>query len=299
MRPNTLVLGFYDDCLPEDGLTSQPLRSVSFETDAACPAADSEPQHSFFFPSVRSPEEPKCLQEEEYVSIIADAVKMGKNVALARYFNQFSREEVLGPQCSDGPFVDVWPLNLLHPDSDGYVNVCSLFLLQLACVLHETRAWSQARLRLFLCVEEGCTLPEDEEMKLQKMLKELRISAQVQTVVWDQVVAMHWQRRGGWGGEKDYSQNEMSLRQEGEDHDGTQMFPNNTYHLTDEYISAVNNLIHRHGSPKPAVRFLYLPHPPADTNRYCAYLHQLDLLSRDLGPTLLIHGITPVVTTDL
>ncbi|KAM4728962.1 solute carrier family 12 member 9-like [Anableps anableps] len=298
MRPNTLVLGFYDDCSPEDGLNSQILPSFSFGSDTVCPTADFEPQSSFFFPSVRRPEEPKCLQEEEYVSIIADAVKMGKNVALARYFNQFSREEVLGPQSSVGPFVDVWPLNLLHPDSHGYVNICSLFLLQLACVLHETRAWKQAKLRLFLCVEASCMLLEDE-MKLQKLLKELRISAQVQTVVWDQVVAMHWQRQGRRVAEEDYSQNETRLRQEGEDLDGAQMFPNNTYHVTDEYISAVNNLICRHSSPKPAVRFMYLPHPPADKSRYHAYLHQVDLLSRNLGPTLLIHGITPVVTTDL
>ncbi|KAG5837001.1 hypothetical protein ANANG_G00234610 [Anguilla anguilla] len=51
--------------------------------------------------------------------------------------------------------------------------------------------------------------------------------------------------------------------------------------------------------PPPAVRFLYLPRPPADTRRYSAYLRQLDLLTRDLGPTLLIHGVTPVITTDL
>ncbi|XP_012734416.2 solute carrier family 12 member 9 [Fundulus heteroclitus] len=289
MRPNTLVLGFYDDCTPEDGLGS----------DGSCPNADSG-QQSIFFPRVRRPDEPKYLQEGEYVSIIADAVKMGKNVALARYLNQFNREEVLGLQSSVGPFVDLWPLNLLHPNSHGYVNICSLFLLQLACVLQESRAWNRARLRLFLCVEAGCTLPEDEEEKLQKMLKELRISAQVQTVVWDQVVAMHWQRQGGRGGEEDFLQNdEMRSRPEDENQDGAQMFPYNASHLTDEYICAVNSLICRHGSPKPAVRFLYLPHPPADTSRYHAYLRQVDSLSRDLGPTLLIHGITHVVTTDL
>ncbi|XP_038145277.1 solute carrier family 12 member 9-like [Cyprinodon tularosa] len=298
MRPNTLVLGFYDDCTPEDCLTSQISPSVNCGSEV-CSTADSGQQSSLFFPSVRRPEDPKYLQEEEYVSIIADAVKMGKNVALARYFNQFSREEVLGYQSSGGPFVDLWPLNLLHPDSHGYVNVCSLFLLQLACVLRETRAWNQAKLRLFLCVEAGCTLPEDEERKLQKMLMELRISAQVHTVVWDQVVAMHWQRQGGRGGEGDGPLNdEARLKPEG-DQDGDQRFPSNTSHLTNEYICAVNNLIHGHGSPRPAVRFLYLPHPPADASRYHAYLYQLDLLSRDLGPTLLIHGITPVVTTDL
>uniref|UniRef100_A0A3B4ZJV0 Solute carrier family 12 member 9 n=1 Tax=Stegastes partitus TaxID=144197 RepID=A0A3B4ZJV0_9TELE len=295
MRPNTLVLGFYDDCSPQDHLPGQILLSAAQRLETVCSTTDPEEQCSLFFPSVRDAEGPKDLDAEEFVSVIADAVKMGKNVTLARYFNQFNREEVTGP------FIDVWPLNLLQPDSRGYVDICSLFLLQLACVLHETRAWNQARLRLFLCVEAGCSLQEEEEeKKLRMMLKELRIAAQVQMVPWDHVVALHWQRRGGRGNLMESAQNERTKRHEdGEKEHRTQTFPNNASHLTDQYICAVNNLICGHGAPQPAVRFLYLPSPPADTSRYHAYLHQVDLLSRDLGPTLLVHGVTPVVTTDL
>ncbi|XP_023259907.1 solute carrier family 12 member 9-like [Seriola lalandi dorsalis] len=310
MRPNTIVLGFYDDCTPQDHLQGKILMSTGHGLDAVCPSKEPGEQRPPFFSIVRGAEELKDLQKEEYVSVIADAVKMGKNVTLARYFNQFNREEVLGSgrkiggqQSMTGPFVDVWPLNLLRPDSCGYVDICSLFLLQLACVLQETRAWKQARLRLFLCVEAGCSLQEEEETKLRVMLKELRISAQVQMVAWDQVVALHWQRQGGRerGNLVESAQNEerMEREEKTEEENGIQTFPNNAAQLTDEYICAVNSLIHRHGAPKPAVRFLYLPRPPADTNRYSAYLHQVDLLSRDLGPTLLIHGVTPVVTTDL
>lgn len=310
MRPNTLVLGFYDDCTPQDHLQGQVLLSTGTGLDAVSTTRDPGQHRSPFFSSVRGAGEPKDLQEEEYVSVIADAVKMRKNVTLARYFNEFNREEVLGSgrkiggyRSVTGPFVDVWPLNLLRPDSCGYVDTCSLFLLQLACVLHETRAWNQARIRLFLCVEAGCSLQEEEETKLRRMLKKLRITAQVQMVAWDQVVAMHWQRQGGRGRgnliESAQNEEERTRQREGENEDGIQTFPNNASQLTDEYICAVNNLICRHGAPQPAVRFLYLPHPPADKSRYCAYLHQVDLLSRDLGPTLLVHGVTPVVTTDL
>uniref|UniRef100_A0A667ZP21 Solute carrier family 12 member 9 n=1 Tax=Myripristis murdjan TaxID=586833 RepID=A0A667ZP21_9TELE len=256
MRPNTLVLGFYDSCTPQDHLQGKILQCKGHGMDGVSPTKDPQEQHPPFFPNLRGVEDTKDLQEEEYVSVIADTVKMGKNVALARYFSHFHRDEILGSgqrvgghYGRSGPFVDVWPLNLLRPDSRGYVDTCSLFLLQLACVLHESRAWSQTRLRLFLCVEAGWSLQE-EEAKLQVMLKELRISAHVQTVAWDQVVS-------------------------------------------------IQSLIRKHGAPPPAVRFLYLPRPPADTSRYQAYLHQLDLLTQDLGPTLLIHGVTPVVTTDL
>ncbi|XP_035526759.1 solute carrier family 12 member 9-like [Morone saxatilis] len=312
MRPNTLVLGFYDDCTPQDHLQGKVLLSTGHGLEAVSTSIDPCEQRSPSFPNVRGAEEPKDLQEEEYVSVIADAVKMGKNVTLARYFHQFNRDEVLGSgkkigsrRRMSGPFVDVWPLNLLRPDSRGYVDICSLFLLQLASVLQESRAWSQARLRLFLCVEAGCSLKEEEETKLRGMLKELRISAQVQMVAWDQVVALHWQRRGRTerGNLVEFAQNEEGRErqeeEEAEKEDAIQQFPNNGAQLTDEYICAVNNLIRRHSAPQPAVRFLYLPRPPADTNRYCTYLHHVDLLSQELGPTLLIHGVTPVVTTDL
>ncbi|XP_054612475.1 solute carrier family 12 member 9-like isoform X2 [Dunckerocampus dactyliophorus] len=295
MRPNTLVLGFYDNCPPQDHLKGKMSLPTGRGLDTVCPNKDLGEQQPPFFPQVRNADGPKDLAEEEYVSVITDAVKMGKNVTLARYFSQFHRENVLSStrktvphQGMAGPFVDVWPLNMLRPNSRSYVDICSLFLLQLACVLHESRAWSQARLRLFLCVEEGVSLQDEEEAKLRMMLKELRISAQVQMVAWDQVVALHWLRQRREGEEV-----------EDEKGDWTETFPNNATQLTDEYIHAVNNLIRRHGAPQPAVRFLYLPHPPADRRRYRAYLHQVDLLSQDLGPTLLIHGVTPVVTTDI
>ncbi|XP_033959722.1 solute carrier family 12 member 9 [Pseudochaenichthys georgianus] len=309
MRPNTLVLGFYDDCIPEDDLQGKMLLSTGTGFDAVTPSIDRGEQRSPFFPDVRGAYDLKDLGEEEYVSLIADAVKMGKNVTLARNFNQFNREvlvsgkKIHSHRRMTGPFVDVWPLNLLQPDSRAYVDICSLFLLQLACVLQETRAWKHARLRLFLCVEAGCSLKKEEEKKLRSMLKELRISARVQMVAWDQVVELHWQRRGGKvrGNLAESALNvEMKERQEEvEKEDVFQIFPNNAAQMTDEYICAVNNLIRRHGAPKPAVRFLYLPRPPADTSLYCTYLHQVDMLSRDLGPTLLIQGVTPVVTTDL
>lgn len=249
------------------------------------------------------------------MAVIADAMKMLKNVALARYFHQFDRAEALSSSPGKGPlYVDVWPVNLLRPDSSSYVDTCSLFLLQLACILNMVRGWRRARLRLFLCVEEGRSLRGAEE-KLGQLLKELRIKANVYTVPWDQQVALHWQRQGEMGKkrpsrqdvkegeEKEGGEEEQRRREEEEaeeeECDFVNSFPSNATRLSDEYLSAVNALILQQARPPPAVRFLYLPRPPADTRRYTAYLRQLDLLTLDLGPTLLIHGVTPVITTDL
>lgn len=316
MRPNTLVLGFYDDSLPKDKLIDPTLSTIQCSDQSQpCQVLDHRPP-LFHFASLRGSSDRqdcgefgdgKVLGPEEYVAIIADAMKMLKNVALARYFNDFDRAQVLSPPSSSlgkgAVYVDVWPVNLLRPDSSSYVDTCSLFLLQLACILNMVRAWRKATLRLFLCVEEGRSVRGLEE-KLGQLLKELRIKAQVYPVHWDQQVALHWQRQGEWGKKlqsTDASADERGPRgnEDEGDEDYVNSFPSNTTRLSDDYLSAVNKLILDAAQPAPAVRFLYLPRPPADTRRYTTYLHQLELLTQDLGPTLLIHGVTPVITTDL
>ena len=248
------------------------------------------------------------MDPQEYVAVIADAIKMLKNVALARYFHDFQRTRALSPaEKGAGVYVDVWPVNLLRPDSSSYVDTCSLFLLQLACILNMVRAWRRARLRLFLCVEEGRSLRGTKE-KLGQLLKELRIKATVYTVPWDSQVALHWQRQSRaekrpldpaqeLPEQEEDNQEEPEVEEEEEEY--VNSFPSNGARLSDDYLLAVNRLILDQPCLSPAVRFLYLPRPPADTRRYTTYLRQLDLLTLNLGPTLLIHGVTPVLTTDL
>ncbi|KAI4885021.1 hypothetical protein NFI96_001803 [Prochilodus magdalenae] len=311
MRPNTLVLGFYDDLTPQDQLQDRSFHSDRSLDDPALVEDQEDPL--FHFPPLREStlEDKnsrsgawggKSLGPQEYVCIIADAVKMLKNVALARYFGQFDRKHAL----QSPVFVDVWPVNLLRPDSSSYVDTCSLFLLQLACILNMTRAWQKAKLRLFLCVEAGRSL-KGAEQKLGQLLKQLRMKADIYTVPWDEQVALHWQRQQvGMAieaepekGERDGAQKEDEEEVDEEEEEYANSFPSNATRLSDDYVHAVNRLILDQPRPPPAVRFLYLPRPPADTRRYHTYLHQLELLSRDLGPTLLIHGVTPVITTDL
>uniref|UniRef100_A0A9J7ZTG7 Solute carrier family 12 member 9 n=1 Tax=Cyprinus carpio carpio TaxID=630221 RepID=A0A9J7ZTG7_CYPCA len=296
MRPNTVVLGFYDDTPPQDQLQDSALPICRFSESAAQvddPENQSDPP--FHFPPVRGGvsvgRDGKSLGPQEYVCIIADAVKMLKNVALVRYFGEFDRTQSL----QGSVFVDVWPVNLLRPDSAAYVDTCSLFLLQLACILNMTRAWQKAKLRLFLCVEEGRSL-KGTEQKLKHLLKDLRMKADICTVPWDSQIALHWQRQTRSGKIEEMESEEDGVE---DDKEFANSFPSNTSRVSDEYLQAVNKLILDQTLRPPAVRFLYLPRPPADTSRYHDYLHQLELLTRNLGPTLLIHGVTPVITTDL
>ncbi|XP_028976391.1 solute carrier family 12 member 9 isoform X2 [Esox lucius] len=309
MRPNTLVLGFYDDCPPEDKLTDPTYVSFKPTDPSVIPTQDPEEEcPTYHFSALRESsgvtgggrlDSGKVLGPQEYVAVIADAVKMSKNVALARYFHQFDRASTLSSAGKGALYVDVWPVNLMRPDSSSYVDTCSFFLLQLACVLNMVRAWRHARLRLFLCVEEGRSMRGPEE-KLGHLLKQLRIKAHVYPVPWDLQVALHWQRQGDADKTRPPCQSpkEDEFEEEGDD-DYVNSFPSNATRVSDEYLSAVNRLILDQTCPPPAVRFLYLPRPPADTRRYTSYLRQLDLLTKGLGPTLLIHGVTPVITTDL
>ncbi|XP_054840189.1 solute carrier family 12 member 9-like [Eublepharis macularius] len=265
MRPNTIALGFYDNRTSEDCLSQHP--AFSSNEDTAW----------LNFPPVWDSANRKRLSSREYVAIIADAVKMRRNVLLARSFDDLKLPQELGWRAQ--PLIDVWPINLLRPDSARYVDTCSLFLLQMACVLAMTRAWRRARLRLFLCVESG-TRPRSQEDKLRQLLKDLRILADIHTVPWDNVVALHW-----------HSRKEAA-------NDNALNFPGNVACVSDDYLSAVNQLILQQSSA-PTVRFLYLPRPPADTSLYVRYLEQLEALTRGLGPTLLVHGVNAVTSTEL
>lgn len=262
MRPNTIVLGFYDGAVPQDRLARHPAFEGSEETALLS------------FPPVRGATAPRRLSPQEYVAVVADAVKMLRNVMLARSFEHFDKARA--------PAIDVWPLNLLRPDSARYADTCSLFLLQMACVLSMARSWRRAQLRLFLCVETGARTRGQED-KLRQLLKELRIQAAIRMVPWDAVVALHWQK-----------QQEQRARPV----EAAMNFPGNATCISDEYLKAANRLILEQ-SPSPTIRFLYLPRPPADTSLYPSYLHQLELLTRDLGPTLLVHGVSAVTSTEL
>lgn len=269
MRPNTVILGFYTRSTPEDLLRNEQQLEQSTTP--------------FVYTSTARKLTSENFSSWEYVAIISDSIKMSKNVVLARYFTEFNRSDICSLKGKD-TYIDVWPLNLLRPDSATYVNTCSLFLLQMACVLNMVRSWKKAKLRLFLCVERDSGLC-GQEVKLKQLLKELRIKASIQTVIWDSVVSLHWHKQV----ENTDTAEEVYLN-----------YPNNSIKISDDYLEAVNQMIlGQNPMSPPAVRFLYLPRPPADTAIYNRFLNQVEAISRNLGPTLLIHGVTPVTSTDL
>uniref|UniRef100_A0A3P8XPT8 Solute carrier family 12 member 9 n=1 Tax=Esox lucius TaxID=8010 RepID=A0A3P8XPT8_ESOLU len=284
MKPNTLVLGFYDSCTPEDYFLQDPAFCESKGSGGDDFGVDL-PSLQAHFPPVRHVESPRWLTPEEYVGIISDAIKMSKNVCLGRYFFQLQGEGIGTKMDGADRTIDVWPLNLLRPcsTSAASVDVCSLFLLQMACVLNMANRWRHARMRIFLCVEaessdQGWVVKEET---YRELLRKLRIRASIKIVPWDSVVHLYRPKR--------------SQDQElGEPEGLTKTTPN----LSEDFLSAVNNLL-KENSAQAAVRFLYLPRPPTQSSQSQQYLSQLEAMTYGLGPTLLIHGLTPVTCTEL
>ena len=64
------------------------------------------------------------------------------------------------------------------------------------------------------------------------------------------------------------------------------------------FISSVNNLILQQTSDT-VVTFIYLPPPPVDEGLAEAYYQKLDVISRNLPPTMFVHGVSTVTSTTL
>ncbi|XP_059753460.1 solute carrier family 12 member 9 [Balaenoptera ricei] len=295
MKPNTLVLGFYDDAAPQDHFLTDP----AFSEPVDGTQEGGSPALSTLFPPPRAPGSPRALSPQDYVATVADALKMNKNVVLARACGALPPERLSRGSggTSQLHHVDVWPLNLLRPrGGPGYVDVCGLFLLQMATILGMVPAWHSARLRIFLCLGPR-EAPGAAEGRLRALLSQLRIRAQVQEVVWGEGAASSQEpeeeeegdfvngRRGDAEAEAlACSANALVRAQQGRGGGGGPGGPEGG---------------DGEEGPATALTFLYLPRPPADPARYPRYLALLEILSRDLGPTLLIHGVTPVTCTDL
>lgn len=62
--------------------------------------------------------------------------------------------------------------------------------------------------------------------------------------------------------------------------------------------SSVNSLILEQSS-RTVLTFIYLPVPPTSHNSSVEYLSMLDVISHDLPPSILVHGVSTVTSTTL
>ncbi|VDP30082.1 unnamed protein product [Soboliphyme baturini] len=250
MKPNTVMLGFYDSTPHLNTFEKgKLLRNIKFakleraEVVEYFTAQDFDPDSAT-----------KRLTVHEYVSIIKDIIKMNKNIGLAKGFHRLDKEVLL--KSSGYKCVDVWPVDLVRPEnaSTSWDN-SSLFLLQLACILSMVSRWkTRIMLRVFLCVTSLQDM-HHKEVQLKEMLSQLRIRAKSILLPWDHA-------------------------------DSQQLLP------------SFNELLKRNSS-QSAVVFLNLPLPPENIESAGSYVERLDLITADLPPSLMVYGISSVISTAL
>ncbi|GFY55136.1 solute carrier family 12 member 9 [Trichonephila inaurata madagascariensis] len=121
------------------------------------------------------------------------------------------------------------------------------------------------------CLQKNCSLENSSfhQQQWENMLKLLRVNASISIILWDHVT---------------------SLLDNIEESEKTE--------INIGYISGVNAMV-KQQSLQSSVLIMYLPPPPPTSGDQVKYLKHLDLLTANLPPTLLVHGISPVTSTAL
>lgn len=276
MKPNTVCLGFYDNNKPVDSLANKRVKKKTLfktvETDKYFEVVDK-------FGGIRDEDEnKKDIRPHEYVRMIADCLKMSKNVMLCRHFTSLNKSNILNAKGT--LFIDVWPINFFRPETASYFDNTCLFILQLATVINMVPGWkSKTCLRVFMFANstENSTM---KKQKLQRYLLELRIPAEIQIVSWESLPLEIVKRE--FDESVNYPESRMQEYNE----------------VSDEFLTAVNTMIMSYSS-RTVLSFFYLPRPPHDTKLHQKYLSQLDGLTVELPPSIFVHGLHPVTSTTL
>ncbi|RWS13256.1 solute carrier family 12 member 9-like protein [Dinothrombium tinctorium] len=281
MKPNTILFGFYDDVPPID----------FFGVDESFDNLKHVLLRGEVFLALRNLEEgnnAKHLSPEEYVGMIYDCVfRLQKNVCLARHFHLFNKELVINSKNTN--YIDVWPINFFAPSSSiTTIDNSWLFLMQLACILHMVPGWKKSTsVRIFMCVNSKIKEASSLHRQWDQMLNMLRIDAKIRVLLWDHVTSPI--NRSLENIPNNIEANASNESPETEE---------NSFIIDEKYIQNVNTMIQEH-SHNTSVVFLYLPPPPGHASDSETYLRRLDMLTVNLPPTLLVHGISPVTSTTL
>ncbi|CAF3840149.1 unnamed protein product, partial [Adineta steineri] len=308
LRPNTIILGFYDRTVPEDKLLScsshkrRWFRSSSFLNTSALRQRRSSTMEStdttisnndiysiFHFPKLRQEDEEKELDIYSYVQIIKDALYLNKSVCLARNFSLLQKDEIDSNQKK--VFIDIWPVNFIFPETSTQFDVTCLYMFQLATILSMVKPWkTRAILRVFLCIDAINENALRAHYYLDELLNQLRINAQTRMIAWENVTSL--------------LNNPSTINQDPaiipikQESTTIAASSNSFVDVNDDYIRGINELIRQQCDNTSCV-YLYLPRPPRDQILSERYIRFLDMLSIGLPPTLFVHGVSSVTCTRL
>ena len=118
MKPNTVMMGFYDNSPPEDLLKNRmfPKRRKFFTYGLNLTATNNGSGSSMLqFEDLRSGQESVesgRLELDDYVDVVRDVLKMKKNLCVCRRFNTLNKDTL---KAKTNPiYIDVWPVSLFN-----------------------------------------------------------------------------------------------------------------------------------------------------------------------------------------
>ncbi|XP_068681220.1 solute carrier family 12 member 9-like isoform X2 [Montipora foliosa] len=269
MKPNTLILGFYDHELPIDNFSRGVFKKKNrFPWMRGNRQDEMQRSVQLQLPPLRTHPGEQTLSLKDYVGIIKDAVLMGKNVCIARNFAALDKNTL-----GKGGYIDVWPMNATEVGEGlilGPYDFTFLLILQLSCILRMVPFWeSRTRLRVMQIVEtdDENQYHQIHRTTLARLLEELRIPAEVRMVHMTHEALSQTRNADG-------------------------LAPaTNWYRI-------VNQLIKLH-SADASVIFTGLPHPPSEENMTQLFIQDITVLSDNLPPVMMVYGKSHVVWTSL
>jgi len=262
----------------------------------------------------------------EFVQCINDVLKIGKNVCIYRNFEdlthpnprpevttwawyksvfaQMARAAFTTKQSrrSKQKFIDVWFVDFFAEPTHIMRDRRNLFMLQMAYIVSISSAWkSKLKLRvLYRVFDSDAETKELLRKNLKSVLKEERIKAVMAEVSFDEAYQLAREAERAPGSADDQLVSSRARRRKSFSH-----YDENAAHLDlmkipMEYVQLSNQIVQNCSSPDTtAVTFIHLPAPPPKNQprAQARYLQLLAELTKDLPPTVLVHGIHAVTTT--
>ncbi|XP_059082779.1 solute carrier family 12 member 9-like [Tigriopus californicus] len=269
MKPNTIILGYLDERFHGDDFNSPYSPFATRQFEGIFPELKRKPTQTH---EDTRPQEK--MNKSEYVGIICDVLKMQKNICLSRHFSlldkgtlfRTDRQSIFGTRVKKKLYLDVWLVDFFSPFETDISDTTSLFLLQLACIVHMVPRWKKLTLRVFITVRDHRSSLHNQEEMLKNMLELLRVEAESHVLNWTP--------------------------------ESTELSTDPHVQLSNEYLSSACETVRRR-SQDTAVSFLYLPRPPKIETDYVFYLDALTALTQNWPPTLLVRGVSPVTSITL
>ncbi|CAB3989377.1 solute carrier family 12 member 9-like [Paramuricea clavata] len=177
MRPNTVILGYFDQQEPQD-LISQGVWHRAYNIFERRKKEQLHHEIMVNLPKLREKGE-QSMRVADYVGVIKDSMLLGKNVCIARNFSSLNKNNIKEPA-----FIDVWPVNAksIEHSGEGICDHTYLLILQLSCILNMVSFWeSRTKIRL-MSIAHGDESEVLEKNRLKCLLHELRIPGEVHIV---------------------------------------------------------------------------------------------------------------------